>query len=224
MAAPDDDPELTLDVDRILSGSYRTLTDDLTALSRPADDRPAAGRPAGDRTALSRSAGEPLVTGSSAGGPPVAGSSAGDEAGTDARPGAEADGSPPEEVLARFRHNLRAHRAMLDQILLPMVRRVAPEAGETASERGEADSAALDAAVDRLGDAGRPGDPVRKPSPSALADAAADLRALLTDEQTRILPLLHRHLDADQLEDLARALHEARLAGSTGARTDSGEA
>jgi NADH:ubiquinone oxidoreductase subunit F (NADH-binding) len=99
-----------------------------------------------------------------------------------------------------FADRLRAHVEATTRVLLPWVRRVGDDEGERIADRAEA----LEAATEELLERVRGGD-------TAIHALARDLHRMILDEERRVLPILERHLGEGDLEDIGRAMHEARL-------------
>ncbi|MGD9704113.1 MAG: NADH-ubiquinone oxidoreductase-F iron-sulfur binding region domain-containing protein [Acidimicrobiia bacterium] len=107
-----------------------------------------------------------------------------------------------QRAIDAFEARLRAHMEVTTRVLYPMVRRVGDDAGERAAERGEH----LERATARVLH-----DLRSSSSDRTLSDLATDLDDLILDEDRRIIPLLEEQLDDADLDELGRAIHEARL-------------
>jgi NADH-ubiquinone oxidoreductase subunit F-like iron-sulfur protein len=117
-----------------------------------------------------------------------------------ATPGGE--GIARTAAVDRFADLLRRHVEVTTEVLLPWVRRVGGDDGERVAEGAETIQSAAEGLVGAL----------RHDSSDRPLQALADeLHRLIVDEERRVLPLLEQHLGESDLDDIGRAMHEARL-------------
>lgn len=110
----------------------------------------------------------------------------------------------------RFAQLLDTHMETITQVLIPWAERTAGEEGAEIAVRAEELDRAAQNIVATIVDA--PADP-------QLQELVDDLHSAIIDEERRLLPLLERHLDDEALDDIGRAMHEARRHGTGAPRT-----